>query len=56
MHFLTDDPPGDVAWKLVAVGLIPALLAIVRGVLRVADQAEAISLALAAAGQWAAGR
>jgi signal transduction histidine kinase len=33
----------SLAWKLVAVGLIPALLAIVLGVLRVADQAEAAS-------------
>ena len=30
-------------WKLVAVGLVPALLAIVLGVLRVADQAQSAS-------------
>jgi len=30
-------------WKLVAVGLVPALLAIVLGVLRVADQAQTAS-------------
>jgi signal transduction histidine kinase len=33
----------SLAWKLVAVGLVPALLAIVLGVLRVADQAETAS-------------
>ena len=33
----------SLAWKLVAVGLVPAVLAIVLGVLRVADQAEAAS-------------
>ncbi|HEX8518819.1 MAG TPA: nitrate- and nitrite sensing domain-containing protein [Pseudonocardia sp.] len=33
----------SLAWKLVAVGLIPALLAVVLGVLRVADQAQAAS-------------
>ena len=30
-------------WKLVAVGLVPALLAIVLGVLRVSDQAQTAS-------------
>jgi signal transduction histidine kinase len=33
----------SLAWKLVAVGLVPALLAIVLGVLRVADQAGTAS-------------
>jgi signal transduction histidine kinase len=33
----------SLAWKLVAVGLVPALLAIVLGVLRVADQAQTAS-------------
>jgi signal transduction histidine kinase len=33
----------SLAWKLVAVGLVPAVLAIVLGVLRVADQAQTAS-------------
>jgi signal transduction histidine kinase len=33
----------SLAWKLVAVGLVPALLALVLGVLRVADQAQTAS-------------